>query len=348
MYTSKEMLAPLSRKLLLSALLSVVQTAAFTFVPLFGFSQRFVGLGGAELAMVLLVNVALNFLFYYLFLSGLVGIIRSLKAPASAGTFLLGVALVVAANPVTVYTLSHSLNSPTDQTGAPAPAPTANCGATVVSFASFSQAGASGLAAGDIVTAFDGQRLTSVRDLIASLADRRPGDIVQLTVARGIFAVPVVADPEKGGAVLGIKFKDAACPAPRSENITYVNDQYGFEFVLPDSWTGYSIVVGGWESYTLGAAGQVPGPSGVELLIRHPGWTASAPRQDIPIMVFTLRQWDDLRVDKFHIGAAPVNPIELGRNGSFVFALPARYDYAFPLGYEEVERILASGPLRAF
>jgi hypothetical protein len=37
----------------------------------------------------------------------------------------------------------------------------------------------------------------------------------------------------------------------------------------------------------------------------------------------------------------------LGRNNRYVFALPARYNFAFPEGYEEVEKILESKPLEA-
>jgi hypothetical protein len=80
--------------------------------------------------------------------------------------------------------------------------------------------------------------------------------------------------------------------------------------------------------------------------IRHPQWTAKNPRQDIPIMIFTITQWDSLQQEKFHIGAAPIGPSELGHNTKYVFALPARYNFAFPTGYEEVESILKSNPLQ--
>ncbi len=65
-------------------------------------------------------------------------------------------------------------------------------------------------------------------------------------------------------------------------------------------------------------------------------------------MVFTLAQWASLTQDKFHIGAAPFGPSELGQNARFVFALPARYNYAFPTGFEEVESILAGQALHPF
>ena len=65
-------------------------------------------------------------------------------------------------------------------------------------------------------------------------------------------------------------------------------------------------------------------------------------------MIFTLTEWNSLQQEKFHIGAAPIGPSELGRNAKYVFALPARYNYAFPQGFEEVDEILRSNPLRAF
>jgi hypothetical protein len=65
-------------------------------------------------------------------------------------------------------------------------------------------------------------------------------------------------------------------------------------------------------------------------------------------MVFTLQQWNSLQSDMFHIGAAPIGPSELTRNNSYVFALPARYNFAFPPGYQEVEEILRNKPLTTF
>jgi len=38
-------------------------------------------------------------------------------------------------------------------------------------------------------------------------------------------------------------------------------------------------------------------------------------------------------------------PTKLGENDHYVFALPARYNYAFPKGWEEVDQIMKSNPL---
>ncbi len=111
---------------------------------------------------------------------------------------------------------------------------------------------------------------------------------------------------------------------------------------------GYQIIESKWEGYAPGTQGDVIVEQGLIISIRHPKWTSANPRQDIPIMVFTIAQWDLLQQDKFHIGAAPIGPSELGRNLKYVFALPARYNFAFPAGYEEVDSILQNKPLHPF
>lgn len=129
--------------------------------------------------------------------------------------------------------------------------------------------------------------------------------------------------------------------------IVYKNAQYGFSFSLPESWKGYKVITDKWEGLAIGGAqGEAVVESGPMISIRHPQWTAENPRQDIPIMVFTMSQWNSLLQNKFHIGAAPIGPSELGRNTEYVFALPARYNFAFPTGYEEVEAILQGKPLQ--
>lgn len=124
----------------------------------------------------------------------------------------------------------------------------------------------------------------------------------------------------------------------------YENTQYGFRFTLPDSWIGYTIVTNTWNGQ--GAADGKVVESGASIAIRHPEWTADKPRQDIPIYVFTIDQWNALQQEKFFIGAAPMGPSELTRNDKYVFALPARYNFAYLDGYQEVENILKGNPIQ--
>lgn len=136
---------------------------------------------------------------------------------------------------------------------------------------------------------------------------------------------------------------DVASEEPdKQSNVVYENNQYGFSFYLPATWQGYSIVEEQWE----GMNGEKIVETGPKLLIRHPDWTETKPRQDIPIMIFTTEQWNALQNGEFPVSAAPIGPSILGSNSSYVFALPARYNYAFPTGFEEVEEILKNNPLK--
>ena len=130
--------------------------------------------------------------------------------------------------------------------------------------------------------------------------------------------------------------------------IEYKNTQYGFTFSLPLIWQGYSIVEGEWEGEALVQGSDVVVEKGPIILIRNPQWTSANPRQDIPIMIFTISEWDELQQGKFHIGEAPIGPAELGRNSKYAFAIPARYNVAFPPGFEEVEQIFENHPLKSF
>lgn len=137
-------------------------------------------------------------------------------------------------------------------------------------------------------------------------------------------------------------------PYVDAKSITYKNSQYGFTFALPKSWEKYSIVTDQWEGIAVsGTQSGKAVETGQIIRIRHPQWTSQIPRQDIPIMIFTFAQWQALQNLEFSVGAAPIAPRELGRNSKYVFALPARYNYAFPEGFEEVEKILSDSPFQA-
>lgn len=130
--------------------------------------------------------------------------------------------------------------------------------------------------------------------------------------------------------------------------VVYHNTQYGFDLSLPDNWKGYTLVVGKWEGSSLEKDVSKVIATGPMISVRNPAWTAKDPHQDIPIMVFTLDQWNAVQNESMSVGAAPAPPSELGRNNKYVFALPARYNYTFPTGFEEVEKLLQGNPLKGF
>lgn len=155
-----------------------------------------------------------------------------------------------------------------------------------------------------------------------------------------VIAVFLLINNSKNNAE--VQFIDPEC--------LYTNTVYGFYFDLPESWKGYSIINDVWEgrAYSPEQDEQVSVEQGPKISIRHPLWTEEDPRQDIPIMIFTIAQWNDLQEEKFFVSVAPIGPSELGRNSTYVFALPPRYNFAFPTGFEEVEDIIDSNPLLPF
>lgn len=130
-------------------------------------------------------------------------------------------------------------------------------------------------------------------------------------------------------------------PAESSTAVQYVDTYYGFTFTLPASWAGYSIVTSTW------TGDSQPPVHGPIISIRNPSWTASNPTQDIPVMIFTQSEWAAVSTGTIAVSAAPIPPSELGQNTLYVFALPARYNFAYPTGYQEVETIIAGNPLHA-
>lgn len=126
-----------------------------------------------------------------------------------------------------------------------------------------------------------------------------------------------------------------------SEYVVYTNEQYGLRVSLPDSWYGFSVETDE-DPYA--------DPPGAYLLIRHPAWSAQTPRQDIPILVYPASEWPCISSQDgtCYKGAAPFPPAALASNSTYVFALPPRYNYAFPAGWEEVDELIRDGAVSAF
>jgi len=191
-------------------------------------------------------------------------------------------------------------------------------------------------------------------DTVLSVNDLKEGTkvLVAFTCDPMLMIYPVSAEARLIRVV-----EEDALSGKISGSIVYDNSQYGFRFVLPSSWEKFSVIAEYWEGLSTGGqagkqtgeqAGNRAAETGPVLNIRHPLWTEHNPRQDIPIMIFTIEQWNSLNKGEFHVGAAPVGPKEINRSSGYVFALPARYNYAFPAGFEEVEEILDNNPLTPF
>jgi hypothetical protein len=119
------------------------------------------------------------------------------------------------------------------------------------------------------------------------------------------------------------------------------NEQYGFTMTFPSDWSGYLVVVGTWQGQTHDEQGETTGTyTGPEIILRHPQWTAAAPWQDIPVLVFTHDEWVLAEQQKLGVSAAPTSPSKLGENAKFVFALPPRWiGFVDTLGQDEAGKV---------
>ena len=61
------------------------------------------------------------------------------------------------------------------------------------------------------------------------------------------------------------------------------------------------------------------------IVLRHPEWKAGDPRQDIPILVLTRRQWQSEREGRLRIIAGGVED-EIAHNSNYVFEVSSRFN----------------------
>jgi hypothetical protein len=149
-------------------------------------------------------------------------------------------------------------------------------------------------------------------------------------------------------------FRDIANQLKKTGSLSfsaaYENLLYGLRVQLPSSWIGFTVDIRTWNA--TGVVNSANVGSGPEIHIVHPLSTTARPRQDIPVMVFTFAEWDKVKGSNdvaWTVSAAPFPPSELARSAGYVFALPPRaFGYATPEGWEEVERLVREGAVRAF
>ncbi len=121
-------------------------------------------------------------------------------------------------------------------------------------------------------------------------------------------------------------------PAPGQPSalpLRYHQAQYGFTFLLPAGWRGYSVSIQQWHSETASPAADklVPASRGQIIRLQHPQATAGVPYQDIPILVFTRAQWDALHQGKLWPSLYAGGFMdELWHNQQYVFAISSRYN----------------------
>ena len=133
---------------------------------------------------------------------------------------------------------------------------------------------------------------------------------------------------------------------PSDAQIYYNDAKYDFTFSLPAEWRGYSIVMERWDAplyETADSSEKVVGTeNGPLIVLRHPLWRTNDLYQDIPIMVFTHKQWQEEYQGKFFPYAGGVIS-EMWHNSKYVFGLYSRYNaYDAVKGWKEAGDIIAT------
>ncbi|HTV40106.1 MAG TPA: hypothetical protein VMF08_06010 [Candidatus Sulfotelmatobacter sp.] len=123
----------------------------------------------------------------------------------------------------------------------------------------------------------------------------------------------------------------------------YHNGQYGLTFYLPAAWRGYSALTDEWhgEAYLPAQDKDVVLAQGPIIVLRNPLWKTNDLYQDIPIYVFTRRQWDDMHHGKYDAAGAGGIIYELWHTDKYVFGIHSRGFWAEELkDWRETENIV--------
>lgn len=108
--------------------------------------------------------------------------------------------------------------------------------------------------------------------------------------------------------------------------IRYRNEQYNLTFYLPASWRDYTVLTEPFNVslYSTNYQNEIGAEHLQMITLRNPQWTTNGPYKDIPITVYTYKQWDEEQQERLATHAGGFI-IELWHNKRYVFGLPNRY-----------------------
>jgi len=124
--------------------------------------------------------------------------------------------------------------------------------------------------------------------------------------------------------------------------LLYHNAQFDFTFSLPTSWQGYSVLSQPWtgQAFLPDTDKAVEAEHGPTIILRNPQWKAGDPWQDIPILVFTRKQWKAHHQGQFSIYEGGM-VFEISHSSKYVFAIWSRFNGDESIkGFREAEGIV--------
>jgi hypothetical protein len=130
---------------------------------------------------------------------------------------------------------------------------------------------------------------------------------------------------------------------PTGLPLSYRNWRYDFTFFLPANWKGYSVLMQQWEgqTYSREKDTDVVLARGPIVVLRNPQWKTNNLYQDIPIYIFTPRQWDDMHLGRYDAAGAGGVISELWHDDTYVFGMHSRYNAVDSVnGWKEARDII--------
>jgi hypothetical protein len=125
---------------------------------------------------------------------------------------------------------------------------------------------------------------------------------------------------------------------PSDLPVRYESAQCGLTFFLPATWQGYTVLTEQWDAplRSVDYKSEIGREHGPIIILRRP---QDGPWQDIPVMVFTHRQWVAQQQDRCFPYAGGVID-ELWHNRNYVFGLYSRALWQEEQGLEEAQDII--------
>lgn len=205
----KNLLKPKKEKIIVDLLIVLVMLALVLSISSLGYQKWFFSIGLAGQIFGIVVGVLLGLVIYYPFACGAVFIysrIAGKEKKYEKKDLVFAVLFVLLFNHITysliiqgVMNFNHNvINQP--------------CGIETTGFAENSPAKDAGMAAGEIITSIDNNKIDTTDSFTHALANKRPGDYVSITTNIGSYKFKTIENPTNpASAFMGIKVNQKYC-----------------------------------------------------------------------------------------------------------------------------------------
>lgn len=205
----KNLLKPKKEKIIVDLLIILVLLALVLSISSLGYPKQFFSIGLTGQIFGIIVGVLFGLVIYYPFACGAVFIYSRIvrkEKKYEKKDLAFAVLFVLLFNPITysliiqgVMSVNHNvINQP--------------CGIETMGFAENSPAKDAGMAAGEIITNIDNNKIDTIDSFTHAVANKSPGDYVSITTNIGSYKFKTIENPTNpASAFMGIKVNQKYC-----------------------------------------------------------------------------------------------------------------------------------------